>query len=113
MESKLKVLADAKELDSYWQSPYARKVLKLLIRYMEAESQAYDESLINQRDAALIEARDALEQILDDGQHISDYAGEYPNERPIFNRNEKQGYYCYAAAEQAMASIIKTNEVLK
>lgn len=46
---------------------------------------------------------EALTQMLDDGDHISDYVA--PNETPVFNRNEKQGYYCYAAAEQAMDAL--------
>lgn len=44
-----------------------------------------------------------LMQILEDGGHITDYVGA--DETPVFNRNEKQGHYCYAAAEQAMQSL--------
>ena len=53
--------------------------------------------------ARLEKARKAITQILDDGQHISDY--DPVTDEPIFNRNEKQGSYCYAAAEQAMEAL--------
>lgn len=59
---------------------------------------------------ALVEARDALTQILDDGDHISDYIGA--EEGPVFNRNEKQGSYCYAAAEQAMKALASLNTII-
>ena len=52
-------------------------------------------------------AEEALGQILDDGDHITDYVGEA--ETPVFNRNGKQGSYCYAAAEQAMDAITACN----
>lgn len=53
--------------------------------------------------------RSALMQILDDGQHISDYVG--PNEAPVFNRNGRQGSYCYAAAEQAMDALAAAEQI--
>jgi hypothetical protein len=62
MESKRKVLEDARKLEDQWDAPSAREVLRLLILYIEAESQSLE--------AALIKAREAMQHVLTDDGYV-------------------------------------------